>query len=104
MLIKGGWECAQFQRSSGFGDGLWGRMRVFSFYATIRCVLKVLKKEGTVVAAPNFNASGDAAILDKAIKVKGEAVEATLAHVGTWFGFFWHFWTHPCSELLLQLM
>ncbi|XP_054466607.1 annexin A1a [Anoplopoma fimbria] len=31
----------------------------------------VLKKEGTVTAAPNFNASGDAAILDKAIKTKG---------------------------------
>uniref|UniRef100_H2S105 Annexin n=1 Tax=Takifugu rubripes TaxID=31033 RepID=H2S105_TAKRU len=31
----------------------------------------VLKREGTVVPAPNFSASGDAAVLDKAIKVKG---------------------------------
>ncbi|XP_049435015.1 annexin A1a [Epinephelus fuscoguttatus] len=31
----------------------------------------VLAKEGTVTAAPNFNAQGDAAVLDKAIKVKG---------------------------------
>ncbi|XP_044053149.1 annexin A1a [Siniperca chuatsi] len=31
----------------------------------------VLKKEGTVTAAPNFNPSGDAAVLDKAIKAKG---------------------------------
>lgn len=31
----------------------------------------VLKNEGTVTAAPNFNASGDAAVLDKAIKTKG---------------------------------
>ncbi|XP_037634453.1 annexin A1a [Sebastes umbrosus] len=30
-----------------------------------------LKKEGTVTAAPNFSASGDAAVLDKAIKAKG---------------------------------
>ncbi|CAL1616184.1 unnamed protein product [Knipowitschia caucasica] len=31
----------------------------------------VLKKEGTVTAAPNFNAAGDAGVLDKAIKTKG---------------------------------
>uniref|UniRef100_A0A673CBS3 Annexin n=1 Tax=Sphaeramia orbicularis TaxID=375764 RepID=A0A673CBS3_9TELE len=31
----------------------------------------VLKKEGTVTAAPNFSPSGDAAVLDKAIKAKG---------------------------------
>ncbi|CAN9513431.1 unnamed protein product [Ophioblennius macclurei] len=31
----------------------------------------VLKNEGTVTAAPNFSASGDAAVLDKAIKTKG---------------------------------
>ncbi|CAG06242.1 unnamed protein product, partial [Tetraodon nigroviridis] len=31
----------------------------------------VLKREGTVTPAPNFNASDDAAVLDKAIKVKG---------------------------------
>lgn len=31
----------------------------------------VLKNEGTVTAAPNFNPSEDAAVLDKAIKVKG---------------------------------
>lgn len=38
-----------------------------------RCfVLQVLKNEGTVKAAPNFNASEDAAVLDKAIKVKGD--------------------------------
>ncbi|XP_030593411.1 annexin A1a [Archocentrus centrarchus] len=30
-----------------------------------------LKNEGTVKPAPNFNASGDAAVLDKAIKTKG---------------------------------
>lgn len=58
-------------------------MRMFSFYATVRCVLKVLKREGTVIAAPNFNANGDVAVLDKAIKVKGEAADATLEHVGT---------------------
>lgn len=56
---------------------------MFSFYATVRCVLQVLKREGTVVPAPNFSASGDAAVLDKAIKVKGEAADATLEHVGT---------------------
>uniref|UniRef100_A0AAQ6A6G3 Annexin n=1 Tax=Amphiprion ocellaris TaxID=80972 RepID=A0AAQ6A6G3_AMPOC len=31
----------------------------------------VLKSEGTVTAAPNFSPSGDAAVLDKAIKTKG---------------------------------
>uniref|UniRef100_A0A672JPE7 Annexin n=1 Tax=Salarias fasciatus TaxID=181472 RepID=A0A672JPE7_SALFA len=31
----------------------------------------VLKNEGTVTAAPNFSASGDAGVLDKAIKTKG---------------------------------
>ncbi|XP_037536483.1 annexin A1a [Nematolebias whitei] len=31
----------------------------------------VLKNEGTVIAAPNFNPSADAAVLDKAIKAKG---------------------------------
>ncbi|KAM6930646.1 annexin A1a [Xenentodon cancila] len=31
----------------------------------------VLKNEGTVNAAPNFSPSGDAAVLDKAIKTKG---------------------------------
>uniref|UniRef100_A0A671W3W3 Annexin n=1 Tax=Sparus aurata TaxID=8175 RepID=A0A671W3W3_SPAAU len=31
----------------------------------------VLKNEGTVTAAPNFSPSGDAAVLDKAIKTKG---------------------------------
>ncbi|KAK7934229.1 hypothetical protein WMY93_005125 [Mugilogobius chulae] len=31
----------------------------------------VLKNEGTVTAAPNFNASGDAGVLEKAIKTKG---------------------------------
>jgi len=31
----------------------------------------ILKNEGTVTMAPNFSASGDAAVLDKAIKVKG---------------------------------
>ncbi|XP_017272583.1 annexin A1a [Kryptolebias marmoratus] len=31
----------------------------------------VLKNEGTVTAAPNFNPSTDAAVLDKAIKAKG---------------------------------
>ncbi|XP_070690060.1 annexin A1a [Pempheris klunzingeri] len=31
----------------------------------------VLKNEGTVTAAPNFSSSGDASVLDKAIKVKG---------------------------------
>lgn len=31
----------------------------------------VLKNEGTVTAAPNFSPDGDAAVLDKAIKVKG---------------------------------
>lgn len=50
-------------------------------------MLKVLKREGTVVAAANFTASGDAAVLDKAIKVKGEAADATLQHVATTFGF-----------------
>lgn len=44
-------------------------------------MLKVLKREGTVTPAPNFNASGDAAVLDKAIKVKGDASDATLEHV-----------------------
>lgn len=40
---------------------------------TITCVVsQVLKREGTVTAAPNFSASGDAALLEKAIKVKGE--------------------------------
>lgn len=58
-------------------------MHMFRFYATVRCVLKVLKREGTVVPAPNFSASGDAAVLDKAIKVKGEAADAILEHVGT---------------------
>lgn len=43
----------------------------------LRCASQVLKNEGTVTAAPNFNASGDAAILDKAIKVKGELNMAT---------------------------
>ncbi|KAF3696002.1 Annexin A1 Annexin-1 [Channa argus] len=32
---------------------------------------KTLKNEGTVTAAPNFNPSSDAAVLDKAIKAKG---------------------------------
>lgn len=41
------------------------------------CASQVLKNEGTVTAAPNFNASGDAAVLDKAIKVKGELNAAT---------------------------
>ncbi|XP_070821012.1 annexin A1a [Chaetodon trifascialis] len=31
----------------------------------------VMQREGTVTAAPNFSPSGDAAVLDKAIKVKG---------------------------------
>lgn len=31
----------------------------------------LLKNEGTVIAAPNFSPSGDAAVLDKAIKAKG---------------------------------
>ncbi|XP_060893736.1 annexin A1a [Labrus mixtus] len=31
----------------------------------------VLKKEGTVTAAPNFSPDGDAAVLEKAIKTKG---------------------------------
>uniref|UniRef100_A0A8C6WZP7 Annexin n=1 Tax=Neogobius melanostomus TaxID=47308 RepID=A0A8C6WZP7_9GOBI len=31
----------------------------------------VLKNEGTVTAAPNFNPNGDAGVLDKAIKTKG---------------------------------
>ncbi|KAM8760833.1 annexin A1a [Acanthopagrus schlegelii] len=31
----------------------------------------VLKNEGTVTAAPNFSPSGDAAVLDRAIKTKG---------------------------------
>lgn len=39
----------------------------------LTCVVsQVLKRDGTVTAAPNFSASGDAALLDKAIKVKGE--------------------------------
>lgn len=54
---------------------------MFRFH-TITCyVLKVLKREGTVIPAPNFNASGDAAILDKAIKVKGDASDATFKHI-----------------------
>lgn len=62
---------------------------MFSFCAkhVVCCLLKVLKREGTVVAAANFTASGDAAVLDKAIKVKGEAADATLQHVATSFGF-----------------
>lgn len=51
-------------------------------YATACSVLKVLKREGTVAPAPNFNASGDAAVLDKAIKVKGDAADAA-EHVST---------------------
>lgn len=34
--------------------------------------LQVLKNEGTVTAAANFNPSEDAAVLEKAIKVKGD--------------------------------
>lgn len=72
--------------SSGFGDALCSRMHVFSYglASAVRCVLKVLKREGTVVPAPNFSAGGDAGVLDKAIKVKGEAADATR------FGFFGH--------------
>lgn len=51
------------------------------FHTIICYVLKVLKREGTVTAAPNFNASNDAAVLDKAIKVKGDVSDATLKHV-----------------------
>ena len=36
------------------------------------CVSQVLAKEGTVTPAANFHANGDAAVLDKAIKTKGE--------------------------------
>lgn len=54
---------------------------MFSACPTVGCVLKVLKREGTVAPAPNFSASGDAAVLDKAIKVKGEAAEASWLHL-----------------------
>lgn len=54
---------------------------MFRFHTIICYVLKVLKREGTVTPAPNFNASGDAAVLDKAIKVKGDASDATHEHV-----------------------
>lgn len=36
-------------------------------------MFQALKNEGTVKPALNFNPSGDAAVLDKAIKTKGEA-------------------------------
>lgn len=36
-------------------------------------MFQTLKNEGTVKPALNFNPSGDAAVLDKAIKTKGEA-------------------------------
>lgn len=36
------------------------------------CDLQLLQKEGTVTAAPNFNSSGDAGVLEQAIKAKGE--------------------------------
>lgn len=42
------------------------------------CVSQVLKNEGTVTAAPNFSPSGDAAVLEKAIKAKGELEMATV--------------------------
>uniref|UniRef100_A0A674N7F1 Annexin n=1 Tax=Takifugu rubripes TaxID=31033 RepID=A0A674N7F1_TAKRU len=71
MLIKGGWECAVSKILGIWRRALKQNASMFSFYATVRCVLKVLKREGTVVPAPNFSASGDAAVLDKAIKVKG---------------------------------
>lgn len=41
------------------------------------CATQVLKNEGTVAAAPNFSPNGDAAILEKAIKTKGELKRCT---------------------------
>lgn len=84
-----------------------GKMNMFWFHI-IRCnVLKVLKREGTVTAAPNFKASDDAAVLDKAIKVKGNPSDAALEHVWTWLDFLRYFWNQPflhsnCTELILQ--
>lgn len=52
-------------------------LRVWYVCKILCCASQVLKNEGTVTAAPNFNASGDAAVLDKAIKVKGERNMAT---------------------------
>uniref|UniRef100_A0AAQ5YK56 Annexin n=1 Tax=Amphiprion ocellaris TaxID=80972 RepID=A0AAQ5YK56_AMPOC len=47
------------------------RSQVFTKYPIICDDSQVLKSEGTVTAAPNFSPSGDAAVLDKAIKTKG---------------------------------
>lgn len=68
-----------------------------------------MKREGTVTPAPNFNASDDAAVLDKAIKVKGNASDAMLEHVWTWLDFLRFFWKKPflhlnCTELILQYL
>ncbi|KAJ0019481.1 hypothetical protein NQD34_007050 [Periophthalmus magnuspinnatus] len=41
----------------------------------------VLKNEGTVTAAPNFSPSGDAGVLDKAIKTKGGVDENTIIEI-----------------------
>uniref|UniRef100_A0A673C5Y5 Annexin n=1 Tax=Sphaeramia orbicularis TaxID=375764 RepID=A0A673C5Y5_9TELE len=47
------------------------RSNIYKTHNNLCYVSQVLKKEGTVTAAPNFSPSGDAAVLDKAIKAKG---------------------------------
>lgn len=63
--------CKAFLKSI---QGIW---KMHLCRSLLCCVSQVLKNEGTVTAAPNFSPSGDAAVLDKAIKVKGEIKMAT---------------------------
>lgn len=52
-------------------------VEAFTRHTNLSCATQVLKNEGTVTAAPNFSPSGDAAVLDKAIKTKGELKTCT---------------------------
>lgn len=50
----------------------WLSMYLPNAQYNLCCDLQLLQKEGTVTAAPNCNSSGDAGVLEQAIKAKGE--------------------------------